>query len=127
MTQIVPPGQFAVNDRIEGTRHVLALSGELDMASAPELEARVAELCADGAKSIVIDLRELLFLDSTGLRTILGAQSLCESQSCDFSLVPGRQNIQRLFAMTGLLERLPFRESASKVTSENGSNVETEI
>jgi anti-anti-sigma factor len=113
MKQIVPPGQFGMSVQVEDARHVLALSGELDMASAPTLQAKVAELCADRPQAIVIDLSELTFLDSTGLRTILSAQSMCAAQACDFSLVPGRENIQRLFALTGLLERLPF-EDASK-------------
>jgi len=115
MTQTVPPDQFGLSDEVEGGRHRLALTGELDIASAPMLEAKVAELCADGAQAIVIDLSGLAFIDSTGLRVILAARSMCDAGSCDFSLVPGGESIQRLFVLTGLLEHLQF------VVDENGS------
>lgn len=96
---------------------MIALSGELDIASAPVLEAKVGELCADGARSVVIDLSELTFIDSTGLRTLLSAQSLCNERACDFALIPGQKNVQRLFALTGLLEHLPFQANGSKPTA----------
>jgi anti-sigma B factor antagonist len=117
MMQAETPGQFSLSDRAEENRHVIALSGELDIASAPALESKVGELCTDGAAAIVIDLSELAFIDSTGLRTILGAQSVCKEQACDFSLVPGQKSVQRLFVLTGLLEHLPFQANGSKATA----------
>jgi anti-sigma B factor antagonist len=112
MKQVATPGQFGLNDRAEENRHVIALSGELDIASAPALEAKIVELCTDGARSVVIDLSELAFIDSTGLRAIMGARSLCDERSCDFSLVPGGKSIQRVFVLTGLHEYLPFVNGA---------------
>jgi anti-anti-sigma factor len=114
MTQAIPPGELGVRDNVDGDRHEIGLTGELDIASAPRLEAKVADLCAHGAKAIVVDLSDLTFIDSTGLRAILTAQSTCDSQSCDFSLVPGGESIQRLFALTGLLEHLPFQGNGTR-------------
>lgn len=104
------PEDFSIQENAEGDRCTLVLRGELDLASAPALEAATARLCAGGASEIVMDLGGLSFIDSTGLRTILGSMSLCEEHLCNFWLIPGRRAIQRLFELAGLLERLPFRE-----------------
>jgi anti-sigma B factor antagonist len=114
MTWAVPPGELGVHDRVDGDRHEIGLTGELDIASAPLLEAKVADLCAEGAKAVAIDLSGLTFIDSTGLRAILTVQSMCDSRSCAFSLVPGDESIQRLFTLTGLLEHLPFQGNGTK-------------
>jgi anti-sigma B factor antagonist len=106
---IASPGQLGMSERVEGARRVISLTGELDMAGAPALEARVGELCADAPEVLVIDLSGLTFIDSTGLRTLLSAQSMCDAQACDLSLVQGPENVQRLFALTGLLDHLPFQ------------------
>lgn len=104
------PEDFSIHEDAQGDRRTLTLAGELDLASAPALEAAVAQLCADGANEIVFDLSGLSFVDSTGLRTILSSMSLCEEHLCDFWLIPGQRAIQRLFELAGLLGRLPFRE-----------------
>jgi anti-sigma B factor antagonist len=112
--QAIPPGTLSISVHLDGDRHVIEPTGELDIASAPVLEATVADLCASGAKTVVIDLSGLTFIDSTGLRAILTAQRICDSQSCGFSLVPGAKSIQRLFVLTGLLEHLPFQANGTR-------------
>ena len=100
---------FSIQAHARGSRHTLVLTGELDLASATTLEARVAELCADGASEVVLDLSGLTFIDSTGLRTILAGMKLCEEHQRGFWLIPGPSAVQRLFELSGLLEQLPFR------------------
>jgi anti-anti-sigma factor len=116
----VPPGELGVSDRVDGDRHVIALTGELDIASVRTLQAKVVELCTDEVRSLVIDLSELTFIDSTGMRAIMGARRLCEERSCDFSLVPGGENIQRVFVLAGLDEYLPFVDDALQVRITDG-------
>jgi anti-sigma B factor antagonist len=95
-------------------RHRLSLRGELDLASAPELEDAVARLCAEGASEAVLDVAGLEFVDSTGLRAILNVKAVCEENGCAFQLTPGRDQIhdqvRRLLEITGLIDRLPFVE-----------------
>jgi anti-anti-sigma factor len=100
---------FSIREQRQGDRYTLALTGELDLASAPAVEAMTVQLCADGASEIVLDLSQLTFLDSTGLRTILTGMRLCEEHLCNFWLIPGPRAVQRLFELAGLLQRLPFR------------------
>ena len=119
------PEDFSVRDDARDGHHTLILAGELDLASAPTLEATTTRLCADGASEIVFDLRGLSFIDSTGLRTILGSMSLCEEHLCNLWLIPGQRAIQRLFELAGLLERLPFREPEPRAPEPRSSETST--
>jgi anti-anti-sigma factor len=79
------------------------------MASAPMLVSRLHHLFDEPVEQLVLDLSELTFMDSNGLRTVLLAKELCDQRGCEFLLVPGPPQIQRLFEVTGMLGRLPLR------------------
>jgi anti-anti-sigma factor len=102
-------GQLGLHEHERDGRHTLTLVGELDLSTSGELEAAIMRLCANRAREIVLDLHELSFVDSTGLRVILTSHRLCESHGCDFSLTRVQAPVQRLFEQTGLGERLSFR------------------
>ena len=68
----------------------------------------VLGLCGEGVSAVEFDLSRLTFMDSTGLRVVLLAKELCDRHSCEFLVIPGPAQIQRLFEVTGILERLPF-------------------
>jgi anti-anti-sigma factor len=99
-----------VEELADGEDHTLVLSGELELGSANTLQAAVARLCAGNLTSLTIDLRKLMFIDSTGLAAIILANKICERDGHDFWLVPGPRAVQRLFEITGLIDVLPFRE-----------------
>lgn len=107
--------RFAVGLEIEefadDGHHTLRLSGELEITSANTLQRAVVRLCEQPLLSLTIDLRELTFIDSTGLAAIILASKICERHpgGYDFWLIPGPSNIQRLFEVTGLIDALPFR------------------
>ena len=102
---------LSVQSHSEGDRHTLLLTGELDIASAPELEGKAQELCAQSATELVLDLSQLEFIDSAGLNAILRVRALCEEHMCEFCLTPGARPVQRLFEITRLIDKLPFRRS----------------
>ncbi len=81
--------------------------GELDLAGAPELAEALRLALASDARQIVVDLRGLQMLDSTGLRVLLEAQA--GEGGARISFVPGNDMVQRVFRVSGLLEELPFR------------------
>ena len=99
--------------RRDGTA-VLSLSGELDLASAPRLDEALFE-CEDGAPTILLDLRGLTFMDSSGLRVILAADARARSRGGRLMLVPGPPSVQRVFQLTLLDTRLEFVDDASAV------------
>jgi anti-sigma B factor antagonist len=109
----VRPGGLQLIDDARDARHVLSLRGEMDFVTAPSLEARIVALCASGAGEIVLDLSGLSFIDSRGLMAILLSKKRCESRGCRFSMTRGPDPVQRLFEVTGYIDKLPFRDAAS--------------
>ncbi|HEV7584561.1 MAG TPA: STAS domain-containing protein [Solirubrobacteraceae bacterium] len=99
-----------MQDVISGATHTLILTGELDMATAPPLEA-VVSACAACAARLTLDLSQLTFMDSTGLNLVLSAREMCRDSGAEFALIPGPRLVQRVFEITGLVERLPFRHA----------------
>jgi anti-anti-sigma factor len=87
-----------------GTRFI-ALSGELDLATAPMLEVELEDVRGAHTTQIVLDMRELEFIDSTGLRLILQAHRRSPGQLVVLAC-PAR--VLRAFELCGLLELLTF-------------------
>lgn len=82
------------------------MSGELDLASGPELETELDRLVGPETKLVVIDLRKLDFMDSTGLSIIVRAHQRMAGEGCEMGLVKGSQQVQRLLDLTGVADRL---------------------
>jgi anti-sigma B factor antagonist len=90
----------------ENERVVVVMAGELDMANAPLLQGTIESDQLAAAKTVVLDLQQLTFLDSTGLRVILAARELCWRRGQEFAVTPGSQQVQRLLSVTGVGEHL---------------------
>jgi anti-anti-sigma factor len=101
------PRRFDVRDVLSGGTRTLVLAGELDITGAVELEAAVME-CTD-ARALTLDLSRLTFMGSTGLRLILLARDLCKLREMAFALIPGPGQVQHVFEVADLLDRLPFQ------------------
>jgi anti-anti-sigma factor len=91
-----------------GDRSALLLSGELDLASAPILDAALVRVSAQRARGLTLDLSQLTFIDASGLHVIVYANQLYKRLGYGFSLIPGPEAVQRLFQLTGLIDELPF-------------------
>jgi anti-anti-sigma factor len=94
----------------------LALEGELDLARAPLLERELESERARNAATLVIDLRELQFIDSTGLRTIFEAHGRVRVRGQEFAITRGSEQVQRLLAITGLGGHLPVIDSPEQAS-----------
>jgi anti-anti-sigma factor len=69
----MPPEFTLTSDPIDDTRQVVAVAGEIDLFTAPELKAALGEALESGRIRIVVDLTETTFLDSTALGVLIGA------------------------------------------------------
>lgn len=98
--------QLHVEVRREPDRVILALVGELDMASAPLLQSAVEEADLDSRELVVLDLSGLEFIDSTGLRVILAVRKTCAEQGQELAITRGSQQVERLLSVTGVAEHL---------------------
>lgn len=107
------PGAFnrfavALDSDPHGVR--VRLTGELDLASAPELDRLLSELAGDGHDRVLIDLSDLEFMDSTGLAVIVRAHRDAAANGHHVALRRGSPQVQRLFEITGLVDRLAFED-----------------
>jgi anti-anti-sigma factor len=83
------------------------VSGELDLSSALVFEEALRRIEDDAQPELlVLDLRSLKFMDSTGLRLILSAHARAVNQDRKLAIVEGGEAVQRIFRLTGVLERL---------------------
>jgi anti-anti-sigma factor len=106
-------GRLSIHTTAHGERRTVALSGELDMASAPLLEAALHELCETPEGEVVLDMRRVEFIDSSGLNAILRGQRLCESSGCRYSLTPLQWPAQAALEASGVIGRLPIDTPAA--------------
>ena len=93
----------------------LSLSGELDLSTVQQLEREVATSVDGSAGLVVLDLRELGFLDSAGLRILLRLQQRVTGAGGDLVLVKGPRRVHRVFELTGAEDELLIVANPSEV------------
>lgn len=93
------------SDRVDGIDRV-AVSGELDISTAPRLEDELLRVERDEPGTLALDLRQLTFMDSTGLRIVVAADARARESGRRFVVVKGPDSVQRIFTLTRLDERL---------------------
>ncbi|MEA2218255.1 MAG: anti-sigma factor antagonist [Solirubrobacteraceae bacterium] len=110
------PPDFAITEHpIDSERHVLAVRGEIDLFTAPELKQVLAESIEAGRIRIIVDLTETTFLDSTALGVLIGAVKRLRSRHGALAIVNVDENIAKTFEITGLdqiFTILPTRDEA---------------
>ena len=95
--------EFAITEHpIDGERHVLAVRGEIDLFTAPELKQVLAESIEGGRIRIIVDLTDTTFLDSTALGVLIGAVKRLRSRDGVLTIVNTDANIAKTFEITGL-------------------------
>jgi anti-sigma B factor antagonist len=77
-------------------------AGDLDLDTAHRVEAKLAELHEEGCRNLVLDLRDLAFMDSTGLRLVIRWHTAARDDGFSFAVVPGAEVVQRVFRLTGM-------------------------
>jgi anti-anti-sigma factor len=80
------------------------------VATIGRLREQLDELIAAGVGRLILDLRQATFLDSTGLRLAVDTDRSAAASGTEFAIFAGPPAVQRVFAVTGLGERLPFVE-----------------
>jgi anti-anti-sigma factor len=94
---------------------VLTLFGELDVASAPAFEEELARV-AD-RDLVVVDLKQLGFIDSTGLGALVKAHQHAQDGGREFAIVKGGGQVDRLLGLTGLSDQLLVADSPEELLS----------
>lgn len=89
---------------------VVGLCGELDLLGVEEAEKEIAPIEAERPPLLVLDLRELEFIDSSGLRFVMTADARARSEGRSLAVVPGTEQVRRVLHTSGLDGRLELLE-----------------
>jgi anti-anti-sigma factor len=91
------------------------MSGELDLASSPALQEELDRIASSRSQLLIIDLRELDFMDSTGLSVLVRAHQRAEEQGRQVAMVKGPQQVQRLLSLTGVGDKLTLVDTPEEL------------
>ena len=108
MSALQAPQPFRCDVVDEPGRVRVAPVGELDLVTAEPLVRTLREVRRSGVKHLVLDLRGVSFIDSSGVRLAFHLHTEAADDGLRLELVPGPPHVQRVFELTGARERLPF-------------------
>lgn len=109
--------EFLIEQRSDGDVPVIAVTGEIDVASAPQLREGLQRVIATGKTTIVLDLLGVTFLDSTALGVLVGALKRCRESGGDLQVVVAEPRILKIFEITGLTSVFTIVDSVSAAGS----------
>ena len=90
---------------------VIAVTGSVDLITAPKLRERIADVVGDGHLRLVVDLRDTEFLDSTGLGALVGALKRLRLKDGEIRVVCSPGHVRKVFEITHLDRVFPMYES----------------
>ncbi|MEA2222627.1 MAG: anti-sigma factor antagonist [Solirubrobacteraceae bacterium] len=108
--QVIELGVLTLRSRRKGGAHTIALSGELDLATADDVQRELERVEATDAASIVLDLSDLMFMDSTGVRLLMTASARSRGDANRLTLLRGGPAVQRVLELSGVDALLPFAD-----------------
>lgn len=100
-----------------GDHLVVGLTGELDVAAAPELRQRLVALHAEGERHMVVDLDGTDVIDEMGLGVLLGAAMRARSRGGSFSLVCTSERIGKVLSLSGMDRAVDVHASVADVAT----------
>ena len=106
------PPAFSVDVRPERDVVRVCPVGEIDLDTVDVVRAHLDELRVAGFTCVVLDLREVTFLDSSVMHLAMEAQAASAADGWAFGIIEGPASVQRAFEVAGLSERLPFVDPA---------------
>jgi anti-anti-sigma factor len=111
MHRLSPGEGFKLIERRDGETVVLTLLGELDIGTVEQVQQRLDAL-RDAQQTALLELDELTFMDSTGIRLLLGAREDALRASWSFHVTRGSAPVQRVLAAAQVIDHLPYVDRA---------------
>jgi anti-sigma B factor antagonist len=110
-----PPDTFDISLDLHGAVTVMRLSGEFDLAGKDRFDRAVDQL-PEKPGEVLLDLRDLEFIDSTGLRSIVDMWHQSQAAGYRLAVLALPEPVGRLFRLTGLDEILPVVDETTSIT-----------
>lgn len=110
----------AASESLDRGIHVVSVRGEVDLATGPEFERALGAVPEDGVESVIVDLSDCSFMDSTGLHLLTRTQRRFDSAGGRVAVVSANRSVLRLFGITGLDE--VFAIYPSRAAALNGDS-----
>jgi len=95
-----------IEGKLEGENLLYSLKGRLDTNTAPELEEKLEKEVSGAVKNLTLDLKELDYISSAGLRVLLGAQKKMSAISGEMKVKNPNDTVMEVFEVTGFLDVL---------------------
>jgi len=114
--------QLGLSATVDGDWGVLVVSGEVDLAVSSELRTCLAELADVGVRHLVVDLRRVTFLDSTGVGVLVAAARRLggADPAGSLRLACTDERVLRVLRLTGVLGVLPLSVSVEAARAVGG-------
>lgn len=122
MSPVVPHFELGEEDSDSGA-HIINVRGEIHLSTAPEFSRQLTAVIESGKTTLVLDLSEVEFIDSTGLSMLLSVLRLVTQKQGHLALVCSNPTVLRLFQITRLVETFDiFPDRAAAVAHVTGGN-----
>src|SRR6266542_1219415 len=113
-------------EQVADARHVISLTGEVDLYTAPELKQKLLDVIGNGAKEVVVDFTDTTFIDSTTLGVLAGGVKRLRPNGGRLSLVCSDRNITKIFEITGLNKVFDIYESRDAALESIGQGAQAQ-
>lgn len=104
----IAPRPSKVEARHDGDAMVVAVAGDFDLVLAESVRELLTRAITERRQRLIVDLGKVTFIDSSGLHVILDTHRLCRGVEPRLTIRPGPPNVQKVFELTNVLDRLPF-------------------
>lgn len=110
---------MTIDDHIDGDQAVLTVSGEVDVYTAPTLREHILTAIGEGARTVVVDLSGVAFMDSTGLGVMVGALKRMRQGEGRLVVVCDSEPVLKIFTVTGLMDVFGVVSSLDEVPADS--------
>ena len=111
--------ELKVSSRSDGDRTVVAVSGEIDLYTAPRLHSELAAaVTVEGQPHVIVDMAGVEFCDSTGMNVLLAAHRVATERDGDLTLAAPRPSVRKILEVTGLQSVFTIHDDLAAVTGQ---------
>jgi len=108
-------------EQASGDTYVIALTGEIDLYTAPEFKQQLLDVIAQGGRNVIVDFSNTTFIDSTTLGVLVGGVKRLRPDEGQLSIVCSDRNITKIFEITGLNRVFPIHATRAEALESLGT------